>query len=275
MNWSTPPDWDAAYSNRAAVPDAGAFAPRWSEQAAAFRAGMAQEGRARLDLSYGEGARDVFDLFSPTGAARGLFVFVHGGYWLTYDKSFWSHLAQGPLSRGWAVAFPSYPLAPQARIEAISVCVARAIEAAAREVDGPLRLSGHSAGGHLVTRAICAGSALGEATLARVEAVISISGVHDLRPLMKTAMNAQLGLDMREASSESPALLVPRRAIATTCWVGAIELAEFRRQNALLANAWTGLGVSTQCVEAAGRHHFDVVDDLRDPSSRLCEICAP
>jgi acetyl esterase/lipase len=47
-------------------------------------------------------------------------VFVHGGYWLRFGRGDWSHLAAGPVARGWAVALPSYTLAPAARIAAIT-----------------------------------------------------------------------------------------------------------------------------------------------------------
>jgi arylformamidase len=58
------------------------------------------------------------------------------------------------------------------------------------------------------------------------------------------------------------------------CWVGADERPEFRRQSALLANVWTGLGARTRAVEALGRHHFDVVADLTDAGSPLTEALA-
>jgi acetyl esterase/lipase len=267
-------DWSAAYSNRDAIPGAADYPPRWAARAAAFRAACAPN-RVRLDLPYGDDARERFDLFLPAVAPRGLFVFVHGGYWLAFSKSDWSHLAAGPLARGWAAATPSYPLCPQVRFSEIARAIARAVEVAARDIAGPIRLAGHSAGGHLVTRLLCEGSRLDAATLARVECVVSISGLHDLRPLTQTAMNAQLRLDAQEAAAESPALLSLRKAVATTCWVGADELPEFRRQNALLANVWTGLGVATRSVEAPGRHHFTVVDALEDPASELAALCAP
>ncbi|MND02281.1 hypothetical protein D3C83_216030 [compost metagenome] len=56
-----------------------------------------------------------------------------------------------------------------------------------------------------------------------------------------------------------------------TCWVGARERPEFLRQNALLANIWTGLGAGmAECV-AEGRHHFDVIEDLANPESGLVD----
>ncbi|MFN4102394.1 MAG: alpha/beta hydrolase, partial [Pararhodobacter sp.] len=50
-----------------------------------------------------------------------------------------------------------------------------------------------------------------------------------------------------------------------TCWAGASETSEFRRQNALLANIWRGLDAETDCIEEPDRHHFNVVDGLADP----------
>jgi hypothetical protein len=63
----------------------------------------------------------------------------------------------------------------------------------------------------------------------------------------------------------------PRTGVPLTCWVGAAELPEFRRQNALLANIWTGCGVATRAVEEPDRHHFDVIDGLSEPKSPLIE----
>ncbi|MCH8169275.1 MAG: alpha/beta hydrolase, partial [Proteobacteria bacterium] len=46
---------------------------------------------------------------------------------------------------------------------------------------------------------------------------------------------------------------------------------EFRRQNALLANIWTGFGVDTRAVEEPDRHHFNIIDGLTEPDSPLTE----
>jgi acetyl esterase/lipase len=262
-------DWDDAYSNRNHIPGAAEFPPRWAAQAAAFRKDLTAAGRARLDIAYGVTERERFDLFLPEGMAQGLVVFVHGGYWRLFGKSDWSHLAGGALERGWAVAMPGYTLCPQVRISDITRQIAAAIAAAARELGGPIRLAGHSAGGHLVTRMLCQDAPLPESVAARIASVVSISGVHDLRPLIHTAMNADLRLDRTEATTESPALLEPRPGVPLTCWVGAAERPEFRRQNALLANIWTGFGVSTRVVEEPERHHFNVIDGLCEPKSPL------
>jgi len=268
-------DWDDAYANGAHIPGAEGFVPRWQADAAAFReAALSKAAGGQLDISYGEGARERMDLFLPEAAPRGLCVFVHGGYWKAFDKSLWSHLAAGARAKGWAVALPSYPLAPEVRISQITDAVARAITAAAGLVPGPLRLAGHSAGGHLVARMACADTALPEAVAARMEHVLSISGVHDLRPLLATQMNDVLGLTRAEARAESPALAEPRPGTRLTAWVGADERPEFVRQSALIANAWAGFDTDIRLVEVPGRHHFDVIADLALPESELTRAFA-
>ena len=250
-------NWDEAYSNSAFIPGGDSFPARWREAAAAFR----RTARAKLDQPYGAGEREKYDLFLPEGTPRGTVIFVHGGYWLAFDKSNWSHLAAGPLAHGWAVAMPSYTLCPEARIGEIVGQISQAVGAIAEAAPGELRLAGHSAGGHLVTRMAC--------TTRPFAKILSISGLHDLRPLLRTAMNTKLRLDEAEAAAESPALLKPREGSVVTCWAGADERPEFLRQTALLANIWTGLGVTTKQVIAPGRHPFDVIDELVDADSAM------
>ena len=262
-------DWDDAYANGDHIADAGSFPGMWAEQSSRFRDALIAGGRAELDVPYGAADREKYDLFLPVGAPKGLVAFVHGGYWKAFDKSSWSHLANGAVARGWAVCLPSYTLAPDARLSRITRQVAGAINHVAGRISGPIHLTGHSAGGHLVSRMVSNTSPLAPGVLARVENTVSISGLHDLRPLLNTSMNDVLGLDEEEAATESAALLKPALPCSITCWVGADERPEFVRQNDLLANIWTGLGASTRSVHAPDKHHFDVIADLADPESDL------
>lgn len=257
-------NWDEAYSNGAHIPGGERWPAAWATAAASFRDTAAGRHASRLDVAYGEGPRNRYDLFMPAEAPKGLFVYVHGGYWKAFDKSTWSHVANGPLEHGWAAALPSYDLCPEVRIADIVRQVAAAVEAAAAEVDGPIRLAGHSAGGHLVTRLVSATSPLKSATRRRIANTVSISGVHDLRPLMKTEMNSVFGLDEAEALAESPALLRPMQDARVVCWVGGAERAEFIRQSELLANVWIGSGARTALVVEPDRHHFNIIDGLSD-----------
>lgn len=252
-------DWDDAYANGAHIPQAEGFVARWQDAAARFR-------DAHRPKPLGRG-----HLFLPTAAPQGMMVFVHGGYWMRFDPGHWSHLAAGALSRGWAVAMPAYTLAPDARIARMVHQVAAAIADAAGCVDGPISLSGHSAGGHLIARMVCDDGTLPDSVAARVTACIPISPISDLRPLLRTAMNVTLRLDAAESMAESPALLVPRMGIPVITWVGGMERPEFLRQARLLANVWAGLGAATDCVIDPGRHHYDVIEGLERADSPLME----
>ncbi|RGP36755.1 alpha/beta hydrolase [Pseudotabrizicola alkalilacus] len=248
---------DRAYANGAFIPGAAEFVPRWRAKAAAFRA----QARGELGLAYGPGARQRLDLFLPDGAARGVMLFVHGGYWMDFGREDWSHLAAGAVARGWACAVPSYTLAPEARISAMTLEIAAAVRAVAARVPGPVVVAGHSAGGHLAARMACADGP-------EVARVVPISPLVDLRPLMETQMNTTLRLDAAAAAAESPALLRPRAGVQAHVWVGGQERPAFLWQARLLAEAW-----ACPWTVDAGRHHFDVIDGLADPASPLMEAC--
>lgn len=256
-------NWDEALANAPHIEGAEGYPEHWATCAAAFR----QTARGELDIVYGDAPRARLDLFLPDGSLQGLVVFVHGGYWLRFDKSYWSHLAAGPLAQGWAVALPSYTLAPEARLPQITAQIARAIDCVAARVAGPIHLTGHSAGGHLVTRMLCPDTPLAART--RLRHVLSISGVHDLRPLLAAGMNDRLQLTAETAASESPALLHPVPNVPVTLWVGGHERPEFLRQSALLREAWAMKGTDARLVVDDRRHHFDVIAGLEDPSGPL------
>ncbi|WP_134681504.1 alpha/beta hydrolase [Paracoccus ravus] len=262
-------DWDPVYDNSSNIPNGDTWPAQWVEPARAFRAACESAGRARLGLSYGVGPRNRYDLFLPPGEPRGLAVYVHGGFWMHLDRSYWSHFAAGPLAHGFAVAMPEYTLCPENRISGITHEIGTAIAAAAVQIAGPILLAGHSAGGHLVSRMLCRDAPLDPAVQSRIAKVVSISGLHDLRPLCGTWRREALSLDADEAERESPVLLRPIEGARLSCWAGSMETSEFRRQNALLANIWLGLGAATECVVEPDRHHFDIIDGLLDPEHPL------
>lgn len=250
---------DDAYANGAYIEGAENYPQTWLDLAETFR----HSHLSQADVAYGDGLRHVMDVFLPDGDPQGLFVFVHGGYWMAFDKSSWSHLAAGMLARGWAVVMPSYDLCPDVGIADITDQVAQAITKAANQIKGPIILSGHSAGGHLVARMTCRG-VLPDAVARRLQHVVPISPVVDLRPLLKTSMNEKFGLDLATATEESPVLCVDRQDAPVTVWVGGDERPAFLEQARWLAQAWDCGHVVDQ-----GFHHYDVIDALADKNSAI------
>lgn len=258
-------DWDDEFANMAHVPGSDKLQAYWAAEGLAYR----DQLTSIKNVPYGSHPREYLDLVMPDTSPKGLVVFVHGGYWMRTSPSDWTQLAEGARAQGWAFALPGYTLAPEASIAHITTQVTNAITIAASQVSGPIILTGHSAGGHLVARMMCTDSALPESVLARVKHCLPISGVFDLRPLLLTTMNETLQLDDAQAIAASPVLHRPCHDARLTFWVGAAERPEFLRQNKLMATMWDGLGARVAQFEDPGKHHFSVIEALREPTSPL------
>ena len=242
-----------AYQNGPFIPGAAAYPPRWARDAEAFRA----RTRRAEGVSYGRHPREAFDLFLPDGAPDGLIIFIHGGYWKAFDRGDWSWLAEGAVAKNYAMAFVGYPLAPEARISQITGSVRRGIKAVASRVEGPIYLTGHSAGGHLSARMAMADGP--RDVWPRIKRIVPISPLSDLRPFLSQPMNEVLRLDEVEAAQESPALHENASGIEVHTWVGGAERPAFLDQAKWLSEAWDG-----PLTVAPGKHHFDVIDDLKE-----------
>lgn len=263
-------DWDDAFANSDYIVGSQALPQQWADDAETMRNALQSQGRAELDQVYGPHDREVYDLLRSVNPAKGTVVFVHGGYWLHFDKSSWSHLAQGCLDNGWDVAVLSYPLAPDARISQMTQAVTRAVTHIAGLSKGSIALIGHSAGGHLVSRMMCHGVLRPEVS-ERISRVVSVSGVHHLDPLLGTKMKGPLRLTAAEVAVESPVHLDPLLDIPVTLVVGDQERPEFLRQTRMLAERWAAKGADVRAVYDPGTHHFNVIASLTDVDGMLTQ----
>lgn len=252
-----------SYDNADFIPDGHSYFNRWAAAAKGFRDALPSE-RQKLDRPYGEDEREVFDLFLPPTTPVGLFVFLHGGFWRLSSCKDWSHLGAGMLAHGWAVAIPSYPLAPAARISRITQSVTRSLPVMAAEVSGPILISGHSAGGHLAMRMVCPDVALQGELRARIAGILPISPLGDLAPLIPLPMNDALRIDAEEAERESP-INYPAPSCKVEIEVGAIERPSFVDQATRMAATWPNASLTI----AEGCHHFDVIDPLAEAGSPM------
>jgi arylformamidase len=261
------------YNNRAAVPDHPQWLAKYTELSAAACARL----RPKRDLRYGPGPMETLDLFLPAGPARATFVFIHGGYWRALDKSDFSLIAETFVAHGIAVAVVNYDLCPQVSIATIVDECRRAMAWVVR--DGAAQganterivVGGHSAGGHLAAMLLTTDWAAFGLAHDPVAGAVSLSGVHDLAPLLLYSFNADFRLDAGEAARLSPVNLIPRSRAPLVIAVGADETSEFLRQSRILWDRWpanrsAGMGAP---LFVPARHHFSVVVDYTDEASEL------
>lgn len=203
-----------------------------------------------------------------------LLVFVHGGYWQALSAAASTYLAPGAVGLGWSYAALEYTIAPAGTVSSmVDECrcgLERVAESLAASADpAVIVLAGHSAGAHLAAMVAVAAE-----PPVPVDRVVLVSGVFDLRPLLRTTVNDPLHLDESSASTLSPMLL----GIGESCAAGRTEVvvtwgdndtAAFAAQSRAYADMLRAAGVAVCDFECAGRHHFDIVDDLVRPDTPL------
>lgn len=257
-------DLEAEYNNLKRVPDSADIITRWAAHAARFRAAHPHK---RLDLQYGVTERARLDLFRPGPEPDApLALFIHGGYWQRLGREFVSHFARGLLARGVAVAVPSYDLCPYVTMDVIIDQMRQACAFLHRRTTRRILAMGHSAGGHLAAMLAATDWRAVDPALPAdlVPALLPISGVFDLAPLIPTSINEGLRLGVAEAVRLSPLHLKPPAPRGVHAVVGGDESGEFRRQTGAFAAAWGG-----SAEEIAGVNHFSVLDSLLDPDSSI------
>ncbi|TCT08392.1 acetyl esterase/lipase [Tepidamorphus gemmatus] len=260
-------DYEAEYNNRARVPEHPAIIEGWARDAAAFR----NTASAELDLAYGPRQRNRVDLFFPAADRRveRLAIFIHGGYWQMLDKSYFSHLARGPLAHGIAVAMPTYTLCPEVGIGEIIEEMRALVRFLHDRYRLPMAVSGHSAGGHLAAALLATDWTARGLPEAVVPAAQPISGLFDLVPLVATTLNRALKLDSVEAGRVSPLNWPSPAGLALHAWVGGAESDEFLRQSREIVDEWIEGGVRAEYFEATGANHFTVIAPLAEPDSDM------
>ena len=230
----------------------------------------------RQDVSYGDQSDEVLDIF-PAGSNAPVFIFIHGGYWRMLSHKESSFMASTMVQHGIAVVSVNYTLVGAGA--SISDIVRQCRTAVswtwnnAPDFGGnpdKIFVCGSSAGGHL-TGMIVAGGWHQDFGVPEdvVKGAVPLSGLHDLEPVRLSCINDWAKLDADEAAQNSSINHLPESGCPLILSYGASETDEFKRQSALLANAWKVNGWEVDIFEHPDRNHFDIVFDLNDPDSLL------
>jgi arylformamidase len=97
------------------------------------------------------------------------------------------------------------------------------------------------------------------------------SGLYDLEPIRKGFLQEILGLDDDDVAYNSPVRLAPTVDAPLHISVGGDEGAEYIRQSKHMQAAWEGRRGEVRTEIMEGENHFQIVKQLGDPSSRLCQ----
>jgi arylformamidase len=223
----------------------------------------------RLDIPYGAHEREVFDLFISPRPWRGTVAYFHAGFWQARDKAQFRFLAKEFIAEGIDVALVNYPLCPDVSLRQLVGCAQASIPKILDTVRGigrggaALIAAGHSAGGHIAVELALAGASL--------SAIIAISGIYELAPLLATRLNDKLRLDEAEARAMSPLHRVTGTLPPALFIAGRLETPEFRSQSEAMHLAWRSAGRSSY-LEVEGANHFSV---LRHFGPSLLDLITP
>ena len=235
----TAEETERGYNNRVAVPEH----PQHFVQYARLSEAARKRYAPARNLRYGPNAHESLDLFLPPATPRGTYVYIHGGYWRALSKEDYSFVAGPMVDAGIACAVIDYDLCPSVSIATIVDECRRAVAWVARDgarhgVSGPLVVGGSSAGGHLAAMMFATDWRAHGFESSPLAGGVTVSGVHDLRPLVRFSYNVDLKLDAAEAWRQSPVAYPSTTSAPLLIACGADETTEFVRQSQLMWEAW-------------------------------------
>jgi arylformamidase len=266
---------DAQYNNRKRFPDYIDRFAAWGD----WSQGTRNKLKCRLDVAFGAHHMESLDIFPAEQSGAPIYVFIHGGYWYSLDKSEFSYVAEGMVPHGVTTVVNNYVLAPNGNMDEIVRQNRAALAWIWRNATDfgadPDRIyvTGHSAGGHLAGMLLATDWPKFEAGLPRdlVKGACSISGLFELEPIWLSYLNQKLRMDREMAKRNSPALLEFPTKAPLLLVVGKDESDEYHRQSKAMADKWSKLGYEHELIVPEGLDHFAVVDSLIDPRADLVQ----
>ena len=256
----------AAYDNLAAIDGVADVIAALHSRSQSFHQGHRCVG----EIAYGGGPRQVYDWYPAADADAAqapVLLYLHGGYWQARSKRDFACVAAGAHHAGMHVVLGEYTLAPQARLADMVAEVGLLLDTLAHHpvLGGApagrprMVLCGHSAGGQLAAMHRAHPSLAG---------VLAISGLFELEPIRRGALNDALRLSEQEVRDCSPQRRIGR-GVPTVVAVGGAELPELRRQSREYAAALQAAGEPARLLELQGANHLSVLAELEDGHGRL------
>lgn len=123
--------------------------------------GCASKKHKNISYLNNSGDSPSMNVFVPkkSGEANKVMIFVHGGNWHTGNKCLYSFVGRNFAKKGVVTVIPSYTLSPEADYDGMTGQIAESIKWVKEHISeykgdsNSIFLSGHSAGGHLISLA--------------------------------------------------------------------------------------------------------------------------
>ena len=255
---------DQNYDQSTLVKNLPEYVDRWRREVEQARKSL----RCELNVSYGDGADQVIDIYGvDVGTEKPIVINLHGGAWRQMSAATSASAAQAFVNVGTVFAVPDFSLAPAVRLDEMVRQCREAVQylfSNARRYGGnPDRLYviGHSSGAHL--------AAMVAQQEPSVKAFAACSGIYDLEPVRLSARNNYLYLDEASAVLNSPITIIGKNTPPALVAWGTDELPEFQRQSNNFADTLRAHRRSVRILEQPGLNHFDMFDQIADGTSRL------
>jgi arylformamidase len=256
---------------RIAVPDH----ERWLADDLVLSDGLKRRLSPLRDQRYGDGPRQVADLFPASRPGAPIVLFFHGGFWRALSKDHLGFVA-GPLVQGGAaVVVPGYDLCPSVPLQTVVTQAKQALLWTRQQADrlnsNPDRIyvAGNSAGAHLAAMMLAEDWSRHGLARSPIAGAILVTGIYDLRAVLRIQVNEDVRLSAEDALALSPQFLPVHSRVQTIVAVGAAEPPLWIEQSRRFAAKLTSAGADAKLMELPGLHHFSITQSLSDSTAPL------
>nr|ALQ52681.1 kynurenine formamidase [Nilaparvata lugens] len=238
----------------------------------------------KSNLRYGTREGQTFDIYGNGTLKKDspMFVYIHGGYWQYLTKELSAYCVVPLHEAGVRVVVPDYDLAPNV---SLSIIVQEVFELAtfimkmAKE-DGvrDVWFGGHSAGAHLSSMLLSTEllSKLDDDSKAIFRGLFLISGVYNLKPLLRTTVNDALNLTEKELSKLSPMSSIDdqvknhlNKSFNLVVAVGENDSPAFQQQSRDFHEVLSRRGIASKYIFVEEVDHFEIVENLSKVDYKL------
>jgi arylformamidase len=269
----TPEELEVAYDQSKWATNMKDIIARFSILSDATRARIGNPKRN----SYGSDVDEHLDLYVTSKKPAPIFVFVHGGGWLSGSASDYAFPAEMLLAAG--IHFISLDFSTVAgtngELPVLVDQIRRAIRWVYRNCSDfggdatRIYVAGHSSGGHLAAMALSTRWTDYDLPVNPIRGGFLVSGIYDLGPLRHTSRSKAVRIDGDIERRLSPVHNISEVVSPLFLAAGSKESPEFLRQTSDYAKALGEAGIQTKVMIGETYNHFDIVETLSNPYGLL------